>query len=77
MYACWIAPGLYRYTVPGDYTRIRVLALCKRRTANSAQLLELAIEESPFSVHRPIAAMGTSPAVSREADRVGQQVLTN
>lgn len=50
---CKIAPGIYQYTAVDDCTRIRVLALFKRRTAaNSLQFLELAIEEFPFPMQR-------------------------
>jgi transposase len=53
MDTCKIAPGLYQYTAVDDCTRIRVLALFKRRTAaNSLQFLELAIEEFPFPIQR-------------------------
>jgi transposase InsO family protein len=53
MDTCKIAPGLYQYTAIDDCTRIRVLALFKRRTAaNSVQFLELAIEEFPFPIQR-------------------------
>ena len=53
MDTCKIAPGLYQYTAVDDCTRIRVLALYKRRTAaNSLQFLELAIEEFPFPIQR-------------------------
>ena len=53
MDTCKIGPGLYQYTAVDDCTRIRVLALYKRRTAaNSLQFLELAIEEFPFPIQR-------------------------
>jgi transposase len=53
MDTCKIAPGLYQYTAFDDCTRIRVLALYKRRTAaNSLHFLELAIEEFPFPIQR-------------------------
>jgi transposase InsO family protein len=53
MDTCKIAPGLYQYTAVDDCTRIRVLALFKRRTAaNSLLFLELAIEEFPFPIQR-------------------------
>jgi transposase InsO family protein len=53
METCKIGPGLYQYTAVDDCTRIRVLALYKRRTAgNSLQFLELVIEELPFPIQR-------------------------
>ena len=53
MDTCKIAAGLYQYTAVDDCTRIRVLALYKRRTAaNSLDFLELAIEEFPFPIQR-------------------------
>lgn len=53
MDTCKIAPNLYQYTAIDDCTRIRVLALFKRRTAeNSLTFLEKVIEEMPFPVQR-------------------------
>jgi transposase InsO family protein len=53
MDTCKIGPGLYQYTAVDDCTRIRVLALYKRRKAgNSLQFLELVIEELPFPFQR-------------------------
>ncbi len=50
---CQIAPGLYQYTAVDDCTRIRCLALYKRRTAaNSLLFLEQIIEEMPFPIQR-------------------------
>jgi transposase InsO family protein len=50
---CQIAPGLYQYTAVDDCTRIRCLALYKRRTAaNSLLFLEQVIEEMPFQIQR-------------------------
>lgn len=50
---CKIAPGLYQYTAIDDCTRIRVLALYRRRTAaNSLLFLEKVIEEMPFPIQR-------------------------
>src|SRR3954468_24824541 len=48
-----IAPALYQYTAIDDCTRIRVLALYKRRSAaNSLLFLEKVIEEFPFPIQR-------------------------
>src|SRR5581483_9209690 len=53
MDTCKIAPGLYQYTAIDDCTRIRVLALYKRRSAaNSLLFLEKVIEEFPFPIQR-------------------------
>ena|SRR5947209_9109913 len=53
MDTCKIAPGLYQYTAVDDCTRIRVLALYKRRSAaNSLLFLEKVIEEFPFPIQR-------------------------
>jgi transposase InsO family protein len=53
MDTCKIASGLYQYTAIGDCTRIRVLALYKRRSAaNSLLFLEKVIEEFPFPIQR-------------------------
>ncbi len=50
---CNIAPGLYQYTAIDDGTRIRVLAVYKRRSAaNSLLFLEKVIEEFPFPIQR-------------------------
>jgi transposase InsO family protein len=52
-WTCKIAPGLYQYTAIDDCTRIRVLALYKRRSAaNSLLFLEKVIEEFPFPIQR-------------------------
>ncbi len=53
MDTCKIAPSLYQYTAIDDCTRIRVLALYKRRsTGNSLLFLEKVIEEFPFPIQR-------------------------
>jgi hypothetical protein len=53
MDTCKIASGLYQYTAIDDCTRIRVLALYKRRSAaNSLLFLEKVIEEFPFPIQR-------------------------
>ena len=53
MDTCKIAPSLYQYTAIDDCTRIRVLALYKRRSAgNSLLFLEKVIEEFPFPIQR-------------------------
>jgi hypothetical protein len=53
MDTCKIAPGLYQDTAIDDCTRIRVLALYKRRSAaNSLLFLEKVIEEFPFPIQR-------------------------
>ncbi|HSU31503.1 MAG TPA: IS481 family transposase [Bryobacteraceae bacterium] len=53
MDTCKIAPGLYQYTAIDDCTRIRVLALYKRRSAaNSLLFLEKVVEEFPFPIQR-------------------------
>ncbi len=53
MDTCKIAPGLYQYTAIDDCTRIRVLALYKRRSAaNSLLFLEKVIEDFPFPIQR-------------------------
>jgi transposase InsO family protein len=53
MDTCKIAPGLYQYTAIDDRTRIRVLALYKRRSpVNSLLFLEKVIEEFPFPIQR-------------------------
>ncbi len=53
MDTCKIAPGFYQYTAIDDCTRIRVLALYKRRSAaNSLLFLEKVIEEFPFPIQR-------------------------
>jgi transposase InsO family protein len=53
MDTCKIAPALYQYTAIDDCTRIRVLALYKRRSAaNSLLFLEKVIEEFPFPIQR-------------------------
>lgn len=53
MDTCKIVPGLYQYTAIDDCTRIRVLALYKRRSAaNSLLFLEKVIEEFPFPIQR-------------------------
>ena len=50
---CQIAPGLYQYTAIDDCTRIRVLGLYTRRTAqNSLLFLEKLIVEMPFPIQR-------------------------
>ena len=53
MDTCKIGPGLYQYTAIDDCTRIRVLALYLRRTANNTLLfLERVVEELPFPIQR-------------------------
>ena len=53
MDTCKIAPNLYQYTAIDDCTRIRVLALYKRRSAsNSLLFLEKVVEEFPFPIQR-------------------------
>jgi hypothetical protein len=53
MDTCKIAPGLYQYTAIDDCTRIRVLAVYKRRSAaNWLLFLEKVIEEFPFPIQR-------------------------
>jgi transposase InsO family protein len=53
MDTCKIGPGLYQYTAIDDCTRIRVLALYSRRTANNTLLfLERVIDELPFPIQR-------------------------
>jgi transposase InsO family protein len=53
MDTCKIAPGLCQYTAIDDCTRIRVLAMYKRRSAaNSLLFLEKAIEEFSFPIQR-------------------------
>jgi transposase InsO family protein len=53
MDTCKIVPGLYQYTAIDDCTRIRVLALYRRRSAaHSLLFLEKVVEEFPFSIQR-------------------------
>jgi hypothetical protein len=70
MDTCKIAPGLYQYTAIGDCTRIRVLALYKRRSAvNSLLFLEKVIEEFPFPIQRIQTDRGPNswPTLSRRS----------
>jgi transposase-like protein len=70
MDTCKIAPGLYQYTAIDDCTRIRVLALYKRRgAANSLLFLEKVIEEFPFrsKEYKPIAVVNSLPTLSRRS----------
>jgi transposase InsO family protein len=53
MDTCKVASGLIQYTAVDDCTRVRVLAVYKRRTAaNSLLFLERVIEEMPFPIQR-------------------------
>jgi transposase InsO family protein len=53
MDTCKVAPGFIQYTAVDDCTRVRVLAVYKRRTAaNSLLFLERVIEEMPFPIQR-------------------------
>jgi putative transposase len=48
-----VAPGLIQYTAVDDCTRVRVLAVYKRRTAaNSLLFLERVIEEIALPIQR-------------------------
>ena len=70
MDTCKIAPGLYQYTAIDDCTRIRVLALYKRRgAANSLLFLEKVIEAFPFrsKEYKPIAVVNSLPTLSRRS----------
>jgi hypothetical protein len=65
-----VAPGLIQYTAVDDCTRVRVLAVYKRRTAaNSLLFLERVIEEMPFpfSAYRPIADASFLPMPFRKS----------
>jgi transposase InsO family protein len=53
MDTCKIASSLYQYTAIDDCTRIRVLAVYKRRSAaNPLLFLKKVIEEFPFPIQR-------------------------
>lgn len=60
MDTCKIAPGVYQYTSVDDYSRYRVLAVFKRRTAaNTLIFLDQVVEEMPFAIQRIQTDRGT------------------
>ncbi len=55
-----IAQGLYQYTAVDDYTRYKVLAIFRKRTAaNTLKFIDQVIEEMPFPIQRLWTDRGT------------------